>query len=221
MLTHANILANVDSLAQIFPLSGSATASSASCPSSIRSASRARFGFRCFRAAPSRITRIRWTPRRSASWPRPTRARMLISTPTFCQSYVRRCTKEQFAHLRYAIVGAEKLREPLATAFEEQFGIPLLEGYGCTEMAPVVAVNRPNVEHHGEKQIGSEVRIGRPSDSWRRRQGRRSGDRRGPARRPGGSAAGQGPEHDGRLLEPARATAEVMRDGWYVTATSR
>ena len=30
----------------------------------------------------------------------------------------------------YAIVGAEKLREPLATEFKEKFGIGLLEGYG-------------------------------------------------------------------------------------------
>src|SRR6185503_9516622 len=53
------------------------------------------------------------------------RGSMLISTPTFCNNYVRRCTKEQFAHLKYAIVGAEKLREPLAQAFREQFGVSL------------------------------------------------------------------------------------------------
>src|SRR5439155_18660830 len=38
------------------------------------------------------------------------RATLIISTPTFCASYIRKCTPEQFAHLRYAIVGAEKLR---------------------------------------------------------------------------------------------------------------
>ncbi len=32
-------------------------------------------------------------------------------------------SREQFAHLRYAIVGAEKLREPIAAAFKEKFGI--------------------------------------------------------------------------------------------------
>src|SRR6185295_11232689 len=82
------------------------------------------------------------------------RGTMLISTPTFCQAYARRCTAEQFAHIKYAIVGAEKLRQPLATAFREQYGIDLLEGYGCTEMSPVIAVNRPNVGEGPTLQTG-------------------------------------------------------------------
>ena len=68
------------------------------------------------------------------------RATFLMATPTFCATYVRKCEPHQFAHLRYAIVGAEKLREPIARAFQEKFGIALLEGYGCTEMSPVVAI---------------------------------------------------------------------------------
>ena len=55
------------------------------------------------------------------------KATVLISTPTFCSAYVRKCQPEQFAHLRYALVGAEKLREPIADAFREKFGIDLLE----------------------------------------------------------------------------------------------
>src|SRR6185503_15433385 len=65
--------------------------------------------------------------------------------------------------LRYAIVGAEKLREPLASEFKEKFGIGLLEGYGCTEMAPVVAVNRPNIDHPTEGQVGTKAgSVGHP-----------------------------------------------------------
>jgi len=72
---------------------------------------------------------------------------LLITTPTFCNAYLRKCTKEQFATLRYAVVGAEKLREPLAREFAEKFGLTLLEGYGCTEMAPVVSVNMPDAAY--------------------------------------------------------------------------
>jgi acyl-[acyl-carrier-protein]-phospholipid O-acyltransferase/long-chain-fatty-acid--[acyl-carrier-protein] ligase len=81
-------------------------------------------------------------------------ATILISTPTFYSAYLRKCTKEQFATIRYAMVGAEKLREPLAAAFRMTYGIDLLEGYGCTEMSPVVAVNVPNVDRGLARQPG-------------------------------------------------------------------
>ena len=48
---------------------------------------------------------------------------------------------EQFARLGLAIASFERLREPIASAFEEKLGIDLIEGYSCTEMAPVVAVD--------------------------------------------------------------------------------
>ena len=54
------------------------------------------------------------------------------------------------------LVGAEKLREPIAAAFREKFGVELLEGYGCTEMAPVVAVNAPNFQAGKDTQIGNK-----------------------------------------------------------------
>jgi acyl-[acyl-carrier-protein]-phospholipid O-acyltransferase/long-chain-fatty-acid--[acyl-carrier-protein] ligase len=78
------------------------------------------------------------------------RVSLMITTPTFCNAYLRKCSKEQFATLRYAVVGAEKLREPLARDFLEKFGLTLLEGYGCTEMSPVVSVNMPDAPY-GQK----------------------------------------------------------------------
>src|SRR5262245_66348252 len=74
------------------------------------------------------------------------KATILISTPTFYAGYMRRCTVEEFATLRYVIAGAEKLREQIRKAFKEKYGLELLEGYGCTEMAPVVSVNLHDVE---------------------------------------------------------------------------
>ena len=38
------------------------------------------------------------------------------------------------------MVGAENLPQPTAAAFKEKYGLDLLEGYGCTEMGPVVAL---------------------------------------------------------------------------------
>ena len=86
------------------------------------------------------------------------RATILISTPTFCTAYIRKVQPEQFAHLRLAVVGAERLRDPIAVAFKDKFGVDLLEGYGCTEMAPVVAVNTDERAAAARGAVRSAVR---------------------------------------------------------------
>ena len=47
---------------------------------------------------------------------------MLLATPTFLLSYMRKATAEDFSSLRSVIVGAEKLRQKTADAFEKKFG---------------------------------------------------------------------------------------------------
>lgn len=65
----------------------------------------------------------------------------LISTPTFCRGYMRRVEPKDFASLRFAVAGAEKCPADLRVAWKERYGFDMLEGYGCTELAPVVATN--------------------------------------------------------------------------------
>jgi acyl-[acyl-carrier-protein]-phospholipid O-acyltransferase/long-chain-fatty-acid--[acyl-carrier-protein] ligase len=101
------------------------------------------------------------------------RATLLISTPSFCLGYTRKCSAEQFATLRYAVVGAEKLREPIARAFKEKYGLDLLEAYGCTEMSPGVSVNAPDDPATGEKRFKPGT-VGRPLRSSIGKQGRPS-----------------------------------------------
>ena len=62
---------------------------------------------------------------------------------------------EQFGSLRLVLTGAEKLSTDLALAFEDRFGIRPLEGYGCTECSPVVAVSVPDFRAAGYFQSGS------------------------------------------------------------------
>ena len=139
------------------------------------------------------------------------------STPTFCNSYLRRVSKEQFATLKYAIVGAEKLREPLATEFREKYGISLLEGYGCTEMAPVVAVNRPNVGGARGGQIGTKAgSVGHPIPGVAAMiVDRDTGS--GPLVDQEGLLLVKGPNLMKGYLDAPEKTAEVIRGGWYVT----
>jgi acyl-[acyl-carrier-protein]-phospholipid O-acyltransferase/long-chain-fatty-acid--[acyl-carrier-protein] ligase len=79
---------------------------------------------------------------------------IMIATPTFCWEYVRRCPADAFKTMRLAIVGAEKMKPELARAFKEKFGSELYEGYGCTELSPVVAVGTAGYESPEERQIG-------------------------------------------------------------------
>jgi acyl-[acyl-carrier-protein]-phospholipid O-acyltransferase/long-chain-fatty-acid--[acyl-carrier-protein] ligase len=216
MISHGNILSNIDALAQIFPM-GREDCFIGVLPF-----------FHSFG-----MTGTLWFPlvqgASIAFHPNPMDAKvigemaekcgatMLISTPTFCSAYMRRCTKEQFSKLKYAIVGAEKLREAIAQGFLERFGIPLLEGYGCTEMSPVVAVNRPNVEHQREHQIGTKTgSVGHPIPGVAAMVvDRDTGE--GPLVDQEGLLLVKGPNlMQGYLNHPER-TAEVIRDGWYVT----
>ncbi len=87
----------------------------------------------------------------------------LLTTPTFLQLYLRGCTAEQFGSVRLVAVGAEKLPERLATAFEEQFGVRPFEAYGCTECAPAVTVNTHDFRAAGFRQVGAKRgKIGHP-----------------------------------------------------------
>ncbi len=141
----------------------------------------------------------------------------LLSTPTFCAAYARKVTRDQFSSLRFVLVGAEKLRESVAKAFENAFGIEMLEGYGCTEMSPVIAVNHPSYEAGRDSQPGSKPgTVGHPLP--------------GVAVKVVDPATGEplGPSQEGLLLVrganrmlgylgEAERTAEAIRDGWYST----
>ena len=78
----------------------------------------------------------------------------LLATPTFLQIYLRGCAPEDFGSLRLVMTAAEKLPDRLATAFEAHFGIRPMEGYGCTECSPTVAVNAPDFRAAGFHQVG-------------------------------------------------------------------
>ena len=81
---------------------------------------------------------------------------MLLATPTFLNTYLRRCTPEEFGSLRFVMAGAEKLPERVAVAFEDHFGIRPLEGYGCTECSPVVTVNTIDFRAASFRQVGAK-----------------------------------------------------------------
>jgi acyl-[acyl-carrier-protein]-phospholipid O-acyltransferase/long-chain-fatty-acid--[acyl-carrier-protein] ligase len=144
-------------------------------------------------------------------------ATILISTPTFCQSYLRACEPAQLATIRHTLVGAERLPASLAAAFQEKFGITLLEGYGATEMGPVVAVNTADVEHGAVKQTGHKPgTVGHPIPGVVAEVlDIETGEVLPPERE--GMLLVKGPGRMLGYLNNPEKTAEVLRDGWYVT----
>ena len=141
----------------------------------------------------------------------------LLATPTFLQLYMRGCTPEEFGSLRVVATAAEKLPERLANAFEEQFGIRPLEGYGCTECSPAVSVNTHDFRAAGFRQIGAKRgKIGHPLPGISVRIVDPQTSVPLPVGQPGLLLV-RGPNiMQGYLGRPDK-TAEVLRDGWYVT----
>ena len=141
----------------------------------------------------------------------------LLATPTFLQAYLRRCSPEDFGSLQFVVVGAEKLPERLALAFDDRFGIRPLEGYGATECSPVVAVNTKDFRAPGFRQVGAKRgHIGHPLPGISVRVVDPDTREPVPVCTPGLLLV-RGPNvMKGYLGKPER-TAEVLQDGWYVT----
>jgi len=72
------------------------------------------------------------------------KASILLATDTFVNQYARSAEPDELSGLRFIVCGAEKVRDETHNLIAERFGnVPVLEGYGATEAAPVIAVNTP------------------------------------------------------------------------------
>jgi acyl-[acyl-carrier-protein]-phospholipid O-acyltransferase/long-chain-fatty-acid--[acyl-carrier-protein] ligase len=115
------------------------------------------------------------------------------------------------------IVGAEKLQDAIAKSFEEAFGLPLLEGYGCTEMAPVVAVSIEDAGDEGTRQIGRKPgTVGHPLPGVSAKILDLETRELLPYNKEGLLLV-KGPNCMAGYLGQPEKTEEVMQDGWYVT----
>jgi long-chain acyl-CoA synthetase len=109
--------------------------------------------------------------------------------------------KAGLGRLRLFVSGAAALPRGVFWGFVN-LGIPVTEGYGLTECSPVVAVNRtdrPEPGAVGYPLPGVEVRIDQPDDE---------GD---------GEIMVRGPNVMLGYFGNPQATAEVLRDGWFLT----
>jgi acyl-[acyl-carrier-protein]-phospholipid O-acyltransferase/long-chain-fatty-acid--[acyl-carrier-protein] ligase len=145
------------------------------------------------------------------------RLTILLATPTFYQLWMRRLERESVASVRMAIAGAEKLPAALAAAWTERLGGCLYEGYGCTELSPVVAVNHPERGEEGHRQSGAVPgSVGRPIPGVGVRIADPETGKTLPPGREGSVLVCGASVMAGYLDEPALSD-EVLRDGWYDT----
>jgi acyl-[acyl-carrier-protein]-phospholipid O-acyltransferase/long-chain-fatty-acid--[acyl-carrier-protein] ligase len=77
---------------------------------------------------------------------------VMFGTDTFLAQYARTASEGDFSSLRFVVAGAEAVKAETRRVWNERFGTMILEGYGLTEAAPVVAVN--TAIHNREGTVG-------------------------------------------------------------------
>jgi len=144
---------------------------------------------------------------------------LLIGTPSFTRLYLKSCAPHQFQAITHWIVGAEKLKPELARDIQSTLGIQPLEGYGCTELSPIVAVNVPReVELPGGRKVdgnrlgtvgipvpGTAIKTVDPENGADLPEGKE------------GVVSVKGPQVMVGYLNRPEATAAVLKGGWYLT----
>lgn len=131
-------------------------------------------------------------------------ATILFGTDSFLSGYARTAHPYDFHRLRLVFAGAEKLREETRRLWADRFGVRVLEGYGATETAAVLAVNTPLDPCPGS--------VGRflPGLTWRLVPE--------PGITDGGRLWVQGPNVMRGYLRPERpGEIQPLPEGWYDT----
>ncbi len=144
-------------------------------------------------------------------------ATIMVATPTFLRSYLRRCGPDDFARMEAIVTGAEKLPPELAEAFERRFRLRPVEGYGITETSPVVSANIPANRALGKpREWAKEGSVGRPLPGVAVKVvDLDTGEDLGANR--SGMLLIKGPNVMKGYYGQPKLTAEVVRDGWYTT----
>ncbi len=145
------------------------------------------------------------------------RVTLLAITPLLLDRITERVGPEQLSSLRFAAVGGEALPDESRDAFAAKFGVEPAEGYGRPECAPIVSLNVPDVAHGKDRQMGSRRgTTGHPLPGISLRV---IDAQSGAALPPGsdGVLCVRGPNVMRGYAGSDGTAPEPFRDGWYVT----
>ena len=125
----------------------------------------------------------------------------------------------RFKTLDVVVCGAEKLPKELADEFEKKFGVRPVEGYGTTELSPLVSVNIPPSRSIDNFQADrKEGSVGRTVPGVTAKVTDLDTGEELSAGKPGMLWI-TGPNVMKGYLNQPEKTAEVIKDGWYKRAT--
>ncbi len=144
---------------------------------------------------------------------------MVASSPTFMRSYCERSKPGQLGSLIHILLGSERLKPEVSALIREKVGRDPMEGYGTTELSPVVSVNTLTdmTTRDGRTVYGNRLgTVGMPLPGT----AVKTTDPDTEADLPRGSVGMiwvKGPQVMQGYLNRPEATAKVMKDGWYCT----
>jgi len=145
------------------------------------------------------------------------RVTVMVCAPTFLRTYVRRCNAEDLTALEAVITGSERLPPTLRDEFHHRFRVRPVEGYGTTELSPVVSCNIPPGRARSELHSGcKDGTVGQPLPGIAAKVVHPESGQRLPADE-SGMLCITGPNVMLGYLNLPQQTADVIRDGWYVT----
>ena len=155
-------------------------------------------------------------PKKIAEMVREHQCTAIPTTPTFLRNYLKHSQKEDFEAVHTVICGAEKLPTDLIDAWDAKFGVRPAEGYGTTELSPVVSVNLSKGRREDYQDWLREGTIGRPLGNLQARVVHLETGEVLPSDT-SGMLQIKGPTvMKGYYKDPVK-TAEVIQDGWYTT----
>jgi acyl-[acyl-carrier-protein]-phospholipid O-acyltransferase / long-chain-fatty-acid--[acyl-carrier-protein] ligase len=216
MLTHHNLLSNLESLRQIFhvtrddcilgliPFSNAMSFAGTLLLPALTGA-RVAFG-----------ARLLDTPALGA-FCRANCVTLIPASPAMLASIVDGVDAADLAHLRHVAVGGGALDDGLRERFVNKFGIEPLDGYGCPECAPIISLNVPDYGTGRDRQPG--MRRGTAGHPVPGVSVRIVDAFTGAPVAPGveGMLLVSGPNLMKGYVEGPELTRQVMNDGWYIT----
>jgi acyl-[acyl-carrier-protein]-phospholipid O-acyltransferase/long-chain-fatty-acid--[acyl-carrier-protein] ligase len=215
MLTHHNLLSNLESLRQVFRVTRD------DCILGLLPFSNS-LGFSATLLLPMLTgARVVYAAQASSAGFGPicreARVTLIPATPALLSTIMENVAAQELGELRHVAVGGGDLDERLRDSFAAKFGVEPLEGYGCPECAPIISLNVPDYVKGRQRQYGSRrgsaghplpgvcVRVADPQSGEPLPQGKQ------------GVLMVRGPNVMKGYIDGAEATSRVLLDGWYVT----